>query len=74
MRVLESSTISCQEGRGGCAHVIHLGRVFIPDLSVLSPDKLPLRTIFTIVSLYWRVLIPNDTWQMEDKPRAFLLV
>lgn len=38
--------------------------------SVLSPDNLPLRTMFTIVSLYSRVLIPNGTWQMEVKPRA----
>lgn len=58
--------------------MIHLSSVFTPHTElkhkVLTLDKLPLRTIFTVVSLYMRVLIPNHTWQVEDKPRALSTV
>lgn len=48
-----------------CLHTPH---------SVLDLDKLPRGTVFTVVSLFVGALIPNHTWQMEDKPRALSTV
>lgn len=54
-----------------CLHTLHTEAMMH---SVLSLDSFPLGTIFTRVSLYVRVLIPNHTWQMDDKPKTLSTV